>query len=67
MTIEDNLKTTLEQYLSIAKDNEKNHDMEILMKYISHFTGCEKELMLKTKDKVAKRNVGFIFICVVFR
>lgn len=44
-----NLKSTLEQYLSVAKVKEKNHDVAILTKNTSNLNGREKESMLKAK------------------
>lgn len=51
----DNLKLTLEQFLVVAQEKEKNRVMTILTRNTSKLIGREKEMMLKAKVKIAKK------------
>ena len=61
MTIEiDNLKTILEQYLNVAKEKKKTHDIKILMKYITHLPNAKKSAV-KCVRRCYKKNI----ICLI--
>lgn len=51
----DNLKATFKKYLSVAKKKEKSSNMTTSTRNTSNFIGCERELTLKAKDKIAKK------------
>lgn len=66
----DKFKWSLEQYLAVAQEKEKNRVMMILMRDTSALTGCEKEKAIKEKEEgtknITSRFCYFILMVLLF-